>query len=149
MEFLTESQRRTVLSNVLNTVNTKFMGAETAIEKLREEHEARVAQSASWEQFEEAMTQMLRQLGTSHTGFFYESRPRAAGRIAMAATLMKADTADGNRWVFQNVHPGGVAARAGIRAGDALLKIGDRGCRSTRGNPICPGRDVHVDDQAN
>jgi carboxyl-terminal processing protease len=126
MDFLTESQRRTVLSNVLNIVNTKFMGAEPAIAKLREEHEARVAQSASGEQFEEAVTQMLRQLGTSHTGFFHESRPRAAGRIAMAATLMKADTPDGNRWVFQNVHPGGVAARAGIRAGDVLLKIGDK-----------------------
>jgi C-terminal processing protease CtpA/Prc len=69
---------------------------------------------------------MLRQLGTSHTGFFHESRPRAAGRIAIAATLMKADTPDGGRWVFQNVHPGGVAARAGIRSGNVLLTINEK-----------------------
>ena len=39
---------------------------------------------------------------------------------------MKADTADGLRWVFQDVHPGGVAAVAGIRPGDVLLSIGRR-----------------------
>ena len=79
---------------------------------------------------------MLKQLGTSHTGFFHEKRARAAGRIAIAATLMKAQTGDGIRWMFQDVHPGGVAAQAGIQSGDVLLKIGDkelsrrRRCRS-------------------
>jgi carboxyl-terminal processing protease len=28
--------------------------------------------------------------------------------------------------MFQDVHPGGVAAQAGIRSGDVLLKVGDR-----------------------
>src|SRR5262245_14969392 len=42
----------------------------------------------------------------------------------MAATLTKADTAtDGHRWVFQDVHPGGVAAAVGIESGDVLLAI--------------------------
>jgi C-terminal processing protease CtpA/Prc len=36
---------------------------------------------------------------------------------------MKAETADGLRWVFQNVHSGGVAEQAGIRPGDVLLTI--------------------------
>jgi C-terminal processing protease CtpA/Prc len=39
---------------------------------------------------------------------------------------MKAQTSDGVRWMFQDVHPGGVAAQAGIQSGDVLLKIGDR-----------------------
>ena len=61
---------------------------------------------------------------TSHTGFFHESKPRAAGRIAIAATFIKAQTADGLRWVFQDVHAGGAAALAGIRPGDTLLALG-------------------------
>ena len=72
------------------------------------------------------MNSMLKQLGTSHTGFFHEKHARAAGRIAIAATLMKAETGDGIRWMFQDVHPGGVAAQAGIQSGDVLLKIGDK-----------------------
>jgi len=121
--FLTESQRRTVLSNVLETINKKFMGADPDVAELRETSDAEIVQADTSDKFEDAVNRMLRQLGTSHTGFFHESRPRAAGRIAIAATLMKADTGDGVRWVFQNVHPGGVAAQAGIRTGDVLLTI--------------------------
>jgi C-terminal processing protease CtpA/Prc len=124
--FLTESERRTVLSNVLDAVTKKFMGADPDIAKLRETNEAEIVKADTSEQFEDAVNRMLRQLGTSHTGFFHESRPRAAGRIAIAATLMKANTADGPRWVFQNVHPGGVAAQAGIRSGDVLLTINEK-----------------------
>ena len=72
------------------------------------------------------MNNMLKKLGTSHTGFFHEGRPRAAGRIAIAATLTKAETPEGIRWMFQDVHPGGVAAQAGIQSGDVLLKVGDK-----------------------
>ena len=126
MAFLTESERRAVFSNVLNVVNKKFMGSAPPIAKLRETHESQIVHGDTSEQFEEAVSQMLRQLGTSHTGFFHQSRPRAAGRIAMAATLMKAETPEGLRWVFQNVHPGGVAAEAGIRSGDVLLKIDEK-----------------------
>ena len=126
MPFLNESQRRTVLSNVLDTINKKFMGSDPDIAKLRETNEAEIVKAETSEEFEDAVNRMLKQLGTSHTGFFHESRPRAAGRIAIAATLMKADTADGARWVFQNVHPGGVAAQAGVRSGDILLRINDK-----------------------
>lgn len=69
---------------------------------------------------------MLRDLGASHVGFFHEAAPRAAGRIAIAATFTKADTPDGHRWVFQDVHPGGAADAAGIRPGDVLLRIGEK-----------------------
>ena len=39
---------------------------------------------------------------------------------------MKAQTSDGLRWMFQDVHPGGVASLAGIQSGDVLLKVDDR-----------------------
>ena len=111
---------------VLDTVDKKFMGPEPDTKGLADTHEREVVQSATAEDFEQRMNRMLRDLGASHTGFFHESAPRAAGRIAIAATFTKAETSDGLRWVFQDVHPGGVAAQAGIRPGDVLLTVGDK-----------------------
>lgn len=127
MSVLTEAQRRTVLDKVLHVVNTKFMGADVDVNQLRATHEDRVVNASTAEDFEEALSAVLRDLKTSHTGVFHESRPRSAGRIAMAATLTKAGTTtDGERWVFQDVHPGGVAAVAGVESGDILLAIDDQ-----------------------
>jgi C-terminal processing protease CtpA/Prc len=123
MSFLTEGQRRTVFDKILKLIDTKFAGPEPDTRRLREDHEAEIVGSQTAEAFEEGVDGLLRALGTSHTGFFHESRPRATGRIAMAATLMKADTGDGERWVFQDVHPGGVAAAAGVSPGDVLVAI--------------------------
>jgi carboxyl-terminal processing protease len=121
-----EAQRRTILNHVLTVVDRKFMGAEPDTAALRERHEPKVIRAQTKADFEDAINGMLRDLGVSHVGFFHETTPRAAGRIAIAATLMKAQTSDGVRWMFQDVHPGGVAAQAGIQSGDVLLKIGDR-----------------------
>ncbi len=137
---LSEAQRRAVFEKVLDTVNKKFMGPEPDIQQLRRDHERDVVQSATTEELEQAITRVLKQLGTSHTGCFHESRPRAAGRIALAATFMKAGAPDGLRWVFQDVHPGGVAARAGIRPGDILLTIGDKEFRPPDATPFALGQ---------
>jgi C-terminal processing protease CtpA/Prc len=126
MTFLTETQRRSVFENIIRLIDTRFMGADPDTPKLRQEHEATVIGSETPEKFEQAIDALLRALGTSHTGMFHESRPRSAGRIAMAATLTKAETSDGLRWVFQDVHPGGVAAAAGISPGDVLIAIGEQ-----------------------
>jgi carboxyl-terminal processing protease len=126
MLVVNEAQRRKVLTNVLAAVDQKFMGAEPNTRTIREQHEATILGAETPDDFEQAMNSMLKKLGTSHTGFFHEERPRAAGRIAIAATLTKAETAEGIRWMFQDVHPGGVAAQAGIQAGDVLLKVGDK-----------------------
>jgi C-terminal processing protease CtpA/Prc len=126
MPILNESERRSVLRSVLQTIDQKFMGPEADTKQLAEKHEQKVVQSTTGEEFEQAMNQMLKDLGASHTGFFHEAAPRAAGRIAIAATFTKADTPDGTRWVFQDVHPGGAAAQAGIRPGDVLLTVGEK-----------------------
>jgi C-terminal processing protease CtpA/Prc len=46
--------------------------------------------------------------------------------MALAASFTAADTPDGQRWVFQDVHEGGVAARAGLQRGDVLLTLDER-----------------------
>jgi C-terminal processing protease CtpA/Prc len=140
MVGLNESQRREVLQKVLAAIDRKFMGPEPDTKALREKHERQVLQSATPEAFEQAITQLLKDLGTSHTGCFHEGRPRAAGRIAIAATFAKADTPDGSRWLFQDVHPGGIAAQAGIRPGDVLLTIGDEEFRPPEAMPFSLGQ---------
>ena len=59
----------------------------------------------------------------------------------MAATLTKADTAtDGQRWVFQDVHPGGVAAAVGIQSGRRSSRSRRPGARAAGGHAVQAGR---------
>lgn len=121
--FLTETQRRSVFNKTIELIDTKLMGATVDVRQLREQHEAAVVGGSDAEGFEQSMDALLRSLGVSHTGLFHESRPRATGRIAMAATLSRFDGPDGPRWIFQDVHPGGVASIAGVETGDVLLTV--------------------------
>ena len=114
MAFLSVAKRRSVLDKVLTTVDIKFMGPAVDTKALRTRHEDARGRADTREGFEAAIDGLLKDLGASHTGFFHECTSRAAGRTATAATFTKADTADGHRWVFQDVHPGGAAAAAGI-----------------------------------
>lgn len=126
MKFLTELQRKQVLDAVLKNIARKFVhpaNTTTDTDSLRAQFECEIVGTADAQSFESAMNRMLQALGASHTGFFHESKPRAGGRIALAATFMKAETPDGSRWVFQDVHPGGSADRAGIVPGDVVLTI--------------------------
>jgi C-terminal processing protease CtpA/Prc len=137
---LTESARRDVFQRVLTIIDRKFMGPAVDLSSLRARHEHAVVGSETPEAFEQALTNVLKDLGTSHTGCFHEGRPRVAGRVAIAATFAKAETADGMRWVFQDVHPGGVAARAGVRSGDVLLTIDDQDVRPPDAVPFSLGQ---------
>src|SRR5690606_17338764 len=111
--LLPESARRAVLDAVLKAVATKSIVEAADIAGLRAAHERTILQSTTSADFETAMNAMLRDLGVSHAGFFHESSPRTAGRVAIAATFTRAETPDGERWVFQDVHPGGAAHAAG------------------------------------
>jgi carboxyl-terminal processing protease len=139
MPFLSSGDRQSVLEKVLRTIDTKFMGPDVDTNALREKHSQSVIDASTPEAFEAAVTTLLRDLGVSHAGFFHESTPRAGGRIAIAATFTKADTPDGHRWVFQDVHPGGAAAAAGIRPGDILLTIGGKDLMPPEATPFTLG----------
>lgn len=75
------------------------------------------------EAFELAMHDLVRSLGTSHTGFFHQSVRRVPARLAIGANFRKVETPDGLRWVVQDVHEGGPAHRAGLRSLDVLSHI--------------------------
>lgn len=140
MQSLNETQRKTVFDKVIETVQQKCIGKLPDVAQLRQAHESEVLQSVTVEEIEQAITRLLKDLGTSHVGCFHESSPRAAGRIAIAATFTKAETADGLRWIFQDVHPGGAAAQAGIRPGDILLTINGKEFRPPEAAPFALGQ---------
>jgi carboxyl-terminal processing protease len=81
-------------------------------------------------EFERALHDLVRGLGTSHTGFFHQSVNRVPGRLAVCASFRKVETPEGLRWMFQDVHDGGPAHRAGIAPLDILL--------SMNGRPLAP-----------
>jgi C-terminal processing protease CtpA/Prc len=137
MSFLSEPQRKQVFDAVIKTIERKFVnpskpGPDT--DSLRTQFEREITSAVDGQSFEVAMNRMLQSLGASHTGFFHESKPRAGGKIALAATFMKAETPDGPRWVFQDVHPGGSADNANIVPGDVLLTID--GAETTTAEPL-------------
>ncbi len=126
MSFLTETQRKSVLQAVLKVIGDKFINPGSPPPNgggLDNQYGEAIRGANDPETFEAAMNKLLQALGISHTGFFHETKPRAGGKIALASTFLRAPTQDGDRWVFQDVHPGGAAHRAGIAPGDILLRV--------------------------
>ena len=72
------------------------------------------------------MGDLLKELNTSHLGFFHQSARRASSRAALSATYLADETDFGKRWIFQDVHSGGAAAIAGIEPGNILLTVDDK-----------------------
>jgi carboxyl-terminal processing protease len=91
-------------------------------ERAKHERERLVA-VADPEAFELAMHDLVRSLGTSHTGFFHQSARRVPARLAIGANFRKVETTEGFRWVVQDVHEGGPAHKAGLKPLDVLNEI--------------------------
>src|ERR1700732_3797460 len=92
---------------------------------LAEDRNERILAASSDEELEREFNELIKELKVSHAGFYHEKRPRAAGKMAISATLFKAEDNGRGCWVFQDVHPGGAAFRAGVQPGDILLRVGE------------------------
>lgn len=75
------------------------------------------------EAFERSMHELVRRLGTSHTGFFHQSVKRVPARLAIGATFHKAGSNGDTRWIVQDVHEGGPAHDSGLKPGDVVRTI--------------------------
>lgn len=137
---LTTPMKHEILEKVLAAINAKFYKPELldaawsqAVAAKRAEMEGAPTRDA----FEEAVSSLLKELKSSHFGFFHGSAQRASSRAALSATYLEAETNDGRRWVFQDVHPGGAAATAGIEPGDVLLSVNEKQIRPPD-HPVFP-----------
>lgn len=126
---LSENDRHTILENVLAALRKRFY----APEKLNAEwqvtvnrHRPIIESATDAGAFEQAMSDLLAELHTSHLGFFHQTARRASTRAALSATYLADETPHGKRWIFQDVHSGGAAAIAGIEPGNILLRVGGR-----------------------
>jgi C-terminal processing protease CtpA/Prc len=90
-------------------------------------NQACLEQVRSTAAFEGEMNRVLAQGRLSHVAFFHSNGSSAPARYAINATFCRADLEGiGQRWMFQDVHPGGPAERAGITPGDVLLTVNGR-----------------------
>src|SRR5215472_5926350 len=73
--------------------------------------------------FEAGISEILKELGSSHTAFFYQKRDSILAPYSINATLRAVDSPHGKHWPFVNVIEDGLAFQAGIRPGEFLLSI--------------------------
>ena len=123
---LSAKDRHAILENVLAALQKRFYSPEklngdwqTAVER----HRPMIESAANADAFEQAVSDLLAELHTSHLGFFHRNARRASSRAALSATYLADDTDHGKRWIFQDVHSGGAAALAGIEPGNILLRV--------------------------
>jgi carboxyl-terminal processing protease len=123
---LTNGAKHGVLERVLKALNSKFYKPELLDASWRdaiESHRQGIEAAPTHDAFELAVTSLLQTLKTSHLGFFHGTAKRASSRAALSATYLEDETANGSRWIFQDVHEGGSAALAGIQSGNILLRV--------------------------
>jgi carboxyl-terminal processing protease len=126
---LNENQRNALLTRLARIVEKKFYDPQLNginWRSLVEERRGLIIHAHSTEEFEKEAYDLLKQLGSSHIGFFHQSTPRGSSRQALAATLCKSETEYGMRWVFQDIHSEGPADLAGVEPGDVLLRAHNR-----------------------
>jgi C-terminal processing protease CtpA/Prc len=123
---LSAKDRHTILENVLATLRKRFYSPEKLNgdwQAAVESHRPLIEGAATSDAFEQAMSDLLAELHSSHLGFFHSSARRASSRAALSATYLADDTPYGKRWIFQDVHSGGAASIAGIQPGNILLSV--------------------------
>jgi carboxyl-terminal processing protease len=124
---MTQNERTKVFERVDKIIrrrffDPKFNGRDWPA--LVESHRDSILGTENDKRFEDEMNRLLAELGTSHTSFFHKTTP-VSSRSSINATFKAWETADGSRWIFQDVQPGGPADRAGAKPGDVLLRVND------------------------
>ena len=129
MNSLTRDQLGLLFRKVVDTCEKKLYDPKlngVNWRHLAEARKERILAAASDEELEREFNELIKELKVSHAGFYHEKRPRAAGKMAISATLFKAEDDGRSCWVFQDVHPGGAAFKAGVQPGDILLRVGEK-----------------------
>ena len=130
---LTLAQRAEVFDKTAAKVTKQYFDPKfngTDWPHIAKESRERIVALKDPEAFELAMHELVRKLGTSHTGFFHKSVRRVPGRLAIGVSFRRAEPESGPCWVAQDVHAGGPGHAAGLRPLDVLIAI--------NGKPINP-----------
>lgn len=126
---LTRSEREQQLQHIDDSVQQKFYDPHFNGRNWKEivaQHRQQILNSDSDSAFEGAVADMLDELGSSGLGILGPHTavtPRSSINASFRAVYTDPD---GLRWAFQDVLPGGVADRAGVKPADLLITIGAR-----------------------
>jgi carboxyl-terminal processing protease len=129
---LTLAERTTIFDKVCRLVESKhFDPGMNGVNWKALAHSRRdqILERAEPETFEQEVHKLVAELKTSHTGFRHAGMRNIPARHAINATLHCFGEDGDERWMFQDVHPGGPACAAGIQPGDLLLECGGREIR--------------------
>lgn len=123
---LTRSEREEMLRKIDGAVRQKyydrnFNGHDW--KRLVELHAQFIVNADSDAAFEGAVSDLLNEVGSSALGLLGPNTPITARSSINASFRAVPTAADGERWALQDVLPGGVAERAGLKPGDVLLDI--------------------------
>src|ERR1700720_2617182 len=116
MNSLTSDQLASMFHKVVDTCEKKLYDPKlngVNWRHLAEQRKERILAAASDEELEREFNELIKELKVSHAGFYHEKRPRAAGKMAISATLFKAADDGRSCWIFQDVHPGDILLRVG------------------------------------
>ena len=125
---LTATNRQDVLAKIDRLVSEKFYDPKFKghdWEALVATHRDKILSQEESQEFETAVNNMLRELGSAGLGLVSRAT-KIAPKNAISATFRDTETKYGCRWVFQDVHVGGPAANAGLASGDVLISVEDR-----------------------
>ena len=112
---LNERERFKLLTKIDRLVQTKFYDPNFKGHDWRsiiENHRERILSATGRNEFETAVNEMLRELGSGGLGLL-SAGTKITPKNSISATFRSAETEYGMRWVFQDVHSGGPAAAAG------------------------------------
>jgi len=141
----TRSQRENILGKIKARVSEKYFDPafnEAAWNATVERHRGTVVDANTTLAFENAIAAMLADLSPRTLGLLSDHTP-ITPRNAINASFSVHAVSGSPRWVFQDVLPGGVAARAGIKPGDVLLSAGDKPLQPPPSNGHTPAFEMH------
>jgi carboxyl-terminal processing protease len=122
---LTRSQRKMILAKIQRLVAEKYFDPnfdETGWSTIVDQHRQFVVEAENGPSFEKAVATMLAELPPSPLALLSD-RTLIAPPNAINASFSVRTINDQPYWVFKDVLPDGVAARAGVKAGDVLISI--------------------------
>jgi carboxyl-terminal processing protease len=142
---LTKAQREAILTKIQSLVEEKYFDPafnEAAWQEIVRRNRTAIVAAHDTVGFEEAVSKMLTELSPRTLGLLSDHAP-ITPRNAINASFAVETVGSELRWVFQDVLPGGVAARAGLRPGDVLLSAAGKPLQAPTPDTAGPSFEMH------
>ena len=142
---LTKAQREAILTKIQSLVEEKYFDPafnEAAWQEIVRRNRTAIVAAHDTVGFEEAVSKMLTELSPRTLGLLSDHAP-ITPRNAINASFAVEPVGSELRWVFQDVLPGGVAARAGLRPGDVLLSADGKPFQPATSDAAGPSFEMH------